>query len=934
IRGVAVNNDGRDKASFTAPSVDGQAAVIASAHEASGVDPRTISYVETHGTATPMGDPVEIEGLTRAFRRRTEDTGFCRIGSVKTNVGHMVIAAGAAGVIKTALALHAEQLPASLHFERANPKIDFAHSPFVVNDRLVAWPRSKEPRRAGVSSFGVGGTNAHAVLEEGPLRAASSPAMGSQLVLLSAKSRPALDSMAARLASHLQAHPYENLADVAHTLQVGRSRFAHRLCVVSDSAADAAIALRSTDDPRRVVRTLGAVVPSLVWLFPGQGAQYAGMGKGLYEHDAVFRAAFDECIAALPGVLTFDLKERMFEGGAAALVATGVTQPATFCLEYALAQSWLACGARPVALIGHSVGEFVAAVLAGVMSLADAARLVALRGAMMQDLPGGSMLSVRLPLEKLLERMPAELSLAAENGPTACVVSGPTPAVEAWRARLEALGVAARMLQTSHAFHSSMMDPVLAKFEAEVRKVALSAPSLPIVSTRSGTWMSAQEACDPHYWTRHLREPVRFSPALKTALSRGETAFLEIGPRGTMATLARQHTGAGSNATVAVASLGDTPETEVAALTLARGQLWTLGIELASSAASPGAGRRRVRLPTYPFERKRFWIEAGPGMVPAVSAQPRQLAPGPAALPATSFPSLPMNTPPVSPTSPSSNSPSSRRPALEARLRVLFEEIAGTDLSAAEPSTNFVELGLDSLTLTQAALQVKKHFHVNITFRQLMEKYRSFETLAGFLDSSLPAETASAHPQIQAAVPSQLDPQASGAGAGLVQQLIAQQLQMMQLMSQQLASLNGAALPALASAPPTPTPVANATPTSGKREEAVRYDVKKAFGAIARIHTQSSEVTEHQRARLAAFMRRYIERTRKSKAFTETNRSQLADPRVVNGFRPLTKEITYQIVVERSKGSKLWDIDGNEYVDVLCGFGMNLFGWQPDFVAE
>ena len=1004
IRGVAVNNDGRDKASFTAPSVDGQAAVVSAAQRSAGIDPRSISYVETHGTATPLGDPIEVEALTRAFRARTDAVGFCRIGSLKSNVGHMVYAAGAASVIKTALALSREVLPPSIHFERPNPKIDFAASPFVVNDRLMSWPRSaKQPRRAGVSSFGVGGTNAHVVMEEAPLAEPSSAERGPQLLLLSAKSPSALAAMARQLADHLEADPAINLADVAHTLQVGRSRFAHRLCVAADSLPRAIAALRTEDDPQRAQRALGAAVPPLVWMFPGQGAQYAGMGRGLYEHDAAFRAAFDECLAALRDMLPFDLKQRMFDGGADALVATGTTQPATFCLEYALAQSWLARGARPVALIGHSVGEFVAAVLAGVFTLADAARLVAKRGAMMQALPGGSMLSVRLAADKLLPLLPTSLSLAAENGPTACVVAGPAAEVEAWRVKLEADGIVARMLQTSHAFHSSMMDAAVAPFEAEVRKVSLAAPQIPIVSTLTGTWLEAADATDPNYWARHLREPVRFSPALRTVLAKHEAGVVvEIGPRGTLATLARQHTatGAGKSAPVAISSLQETPESEAASLTLAHGRLWTLGIELPVSVASPAHDRRRVRLPTYPFERKRYWIEAGRGPLVAaasgaaaaaasvgvVSSLPVATAAPTSTTGPTPSPSAPIAPPPVQPlcTTAMSTQAASRRPQLVSQLRELFEDVAGLDLAEGDASTSFVELGLDSLTLTQAALQVKKQFSVNLTFRQLMEQYRSFDTLAEFLDASLPPDTAPAMPAAVAvpaiapvaaaantapagalqtaavAMPALAMPTFTPAGGDLMQQVIAQQ---MQLMAHQLALLSGtaamtAAIPAAAStvpavvppqaaatataaAVPSAAPVAAAPPAAASSAAASpdeastnRYDVKKAFGAIARIHTQASEMTPRQRARLDAFVRRYVERTRKSKDYTVLHRPHLADPRVVNGFRPMTKEITYQIVIERSKGSRLWDLDGNEYVDTLNGFGMNLFGWQPDFVNE
>jgi len=968
IRGVAINNDGRDKASFTAPSVDGQAAVVAAAQRDARIDPRSVSYVECHGTATPMGDPVEVEALTRAFRQQTADIGFCRLGSAKSNVGHTVIAAGATGVIKTALALSEQRIPPSINYTAPNPKIDFAASPFVVNDTLTPWPRGERPRRAGVSGFGVGGTNAHAVLEEAPVPAESSAAVGPQLLMLSARSPAALETMAANLSAHLQARPDANLADVAYTLQVGRSAFVQRLCVVAENAEQAAQALTQPAWPLRTQRKVGSGQPAQIWLFPGQGAQYAGMGSGIYAADVDFRTAFDAALTAFAPHLTFNLRARMFGSEPDALTGTGTTQPATFCLEYALAQTWLARGAEPAALIGHSVGEFVAAVLAGVMSLTDAARLVARRGALMQALPPGSMLSVRLPVQDVLARLPAGLSLAAENGPTACVVAGPTPAVEAFRAAMEADGVQARLLQTSHAFHSSMMDPALEPFATEVATVSLFAPRLPIISTRTGTWLADADATSTDYWVRHLREPVRFSPAVREALARHAGAvFLEAGPRGSLSTLARQHApGGGAAPIVAVQSLADTPEREAAQMLLAQGTLWTAGIDLPASAANPTTGRHRVRLPTYPFERKRFWVDARvqPPATSLAAVTQSGAATTTLAAPATNVLAVvPPEPVPAMSTAQLSSAPAPRKDSLVARLRDLFEDVSGSDVDAVDPDIPFVELGIDSLTLTQAALQVKRQFAVQVTFRQLMEDLRSFDLLATYLDAQLPPEPATpvapaaapaalpAPPLIPGvtamalpAAPVSIAPQ-SAAQAGSVQWLIQQQ---MQLMSQQLALLGGQ--PVVAAPAAMPTPIAQApTPAAataaaapatqsapGDTEDTApqRYDVKKAFGAIARIHTQASPLTERQKARLTAFMRRYVERTAKSRAYTVDYRDHLADPRVVNGFRPMTKEITYQIVIERSKGANMWDLDGNEYVDALNGFGMSLFGWQPDFVLD
>ncbi|MDI3384129.1 amino acid adenylation domain-containing protein [Xenophilus aerolatus] len=955
VRGVGVNNDGAVKASFTAPSVDGQVAVISAALASAGVEARSISYVEAHGTATPMGDPVEVEALARSYALQTADTGFCALGSVKSNVGHLLMAAGATGVIKTALALHTEQLPATLHFESPNPAIDFAATPFRVQSELGAWPRTADaPRRAGVSSFGVGGTNAHVILEEAPSAQPSEAVAGPQLLVLSARSPAALNQAAARLADHLRSHPDENLGDVAHTLYVGRKAFPHRLAVVAESAVQAAEALGDPASPRRVA---GAVAPRAhapVFLFPGQGAQYAGMGRTLYVHDEAVQAALDECFAAFAPLLPYDLREAMFSDDDAALLPTSVTQPATFALEYALARRALVAGIAPQALVGHSIGEFAAAVVAGVMSLPDAALLVARRGEWMQALPAGRMLSVRCAAERLAPYLDNSLALAADNAPNACVAAGPAEDIEALQARLEADGIASRALQTSHAFHSQMMEPAVAPFEALVCGIALSAPRIAIYSTSTGARLSDAQATDPAYWARHLRETVRFSPALRAALADlPQPLLLELGPRNTLSTLARQHALRGQPAPVALPCLGASPEDELVALRLAFGRAWALGLAPDLGVFDARERKCRVCLPTTPFERKRHWVDIA-------STTPLPLA--------APTPSVEIPLEPSMPTVPA------RRATLQAKLREVFEDISGTPMADADGATPFIDLGLDSLVLTQAALQVKKQFKTNISFRQLMEGCRSFDLLAEHLDNTLPPEPAAAAPAAPAApvapvaqtavVPAPAVhaqatvqamplatlampmPLAAGAAAPL-HQLIAQQ---MQLMQQQLALMAGVgavpvqpvaqAAPALAMPEPTPaTPAAAAATTQPATDEPVKggvsYDVKKAFGAIARIHTAPNrEITGRQQARLDAFVRRYVERTRKSKEFTAANRSHMADPRVVNGFRPATKEIVYQIVVDRSKGSRVWDIDGNEYVDTLNGFGMNMFGWQPDFIND
>ena len=988
IRGTALNNDGAGKASFTAPSSAGQAAVVAMAHEDAGVDPRTIGYVEAHGTATPLGDPIEIEGLTRAFRRGTADTGFCRIGSVKSNVGHLVAAAGATGVIKTALALSERHIPATLHFDAANPTIDFANSPFVVNAEAVEWPAQATPRRAGVSSFGVGGTNAHVVMEEAPEQAASDPVEGPQLLVLSARTPAALERAASRLADHLEAERDANLADVAWTLAVGRKAFNQRIAIVADDAAGAVARLREAQ--AAAARNRPARASDVVFMFPGQGAQYAGMGRALHAAEPAFREAFDACAEVLDPLLGFDLRERVFGDDPDALLPTSVTQPATFAIEYALARLWMSLGVQPAAMIGHSVGEFVAATLAGVFSLPEALRLVARRGALMQAQPPGAMLSVRMPLESLLERLPSTLSLAAENAPGTCVVAGAAADVASFQARLEADGVGCRALRTSHAFHSAMMEPVVAPFLAEVAATTRGAPRIPLVSTATGDWLDEATAMSAEYWARHLREPVRFAPALAKLLDRSSRVLLEVGPRATLASLARQHPATRAQQISSVATLADAPEHERSALRQAAGELWARGVSIDPAVFDRRRNRRRVRLPTYPFERSRYWVDAAPSI-----AAPQQPVTVENAAPENSMSNLASSNPSSAALGAAPVGAASNRAArLVDELREVIEDVSGFDLADASADESFLEIGLDSLMLTQVAMQLQRSFSAKVTFRQLMNEAGSLGRLAAVLDASMPAEAPAASEQV---TPAPLNAQAAAASAPLptapsaaaaaapmaapmfatvsapvaggdwVQGVISQQ---MQLMSQQLALLAGAPQAALAVAPSAPSPAAStgaaistpaapsssgSGPASGQAsapvspaaaepapaandEEAAlahtKYDVAKAFGAIARIHNTQAELTGRQRARLDAFMRRYIERTRKSKEYTQEHRAHLADPRVVNGFRPLLKEITYQIVVERSKGSRMWDIDGHEYIDVLSGFGMNMFGWQPDFVLD
>ncbi|WP_442939278.1 SDR family NAD(P)-dependent oxidoreductase [Nostoc sp.] len=607
IRGSAINNDGSGKVGYTAPSVNGQAEVIAEAMMLAGVEPETINYIEAHGTGTALGDPIEIAALSQVFRSNTTKKGFCAIASVKTNIGHLDAAAGIAGLIKTVLALKHQQIPPSLNFEQPNPQIDFANSPFYVNTKLAEWKAGSTPRRAGVSSLGIGGTNAHVILEEAPVLEQPSSSRPWQLLVLSAKTDLALETATENLANHLQLHPNVNLADVAHTLQVGRGEFNHRRVLVCQDIEDATSALR---DPERVLtRLVENGDRPITFMFPGQGAQYVDMGKELYQTEPIFQEQVDLCCELLQPHLGLDLPSLIYPNesesktAAEKLQQTDITQPALFVIEYALAQLWMSWGISPQAMIGHSIGEYVAACLAGVISVEDALRLVAARGRLMQQLPSGAMLSVPLPEAEVRGLLNENLSLAASNAPALCVVSGTDDAIDALQNQLQ--GVECRRLHTSHAFHSAMMEPILEPFQKEVSKVKLNPPKIPFISNVTGTWITAEQATDPNYWAKHLRSCVRFSEGISALLQEPNRILLEIGPGHTLSTFAKKH-----SEPIALSSLRHPQEkhSDVSFLLNTLGKLWLSGVNVDWSGFYAHERRHRLPLPTYPFERQRYWI--------------------------------------------------------------------------------------------------------------------------------------------------------------------------------------------------------------------------------------------------------------------------------------------------------------------------------------
>ena len=659
ILGTAISNDGSRKAGYTAPGVEGQMRAIAEALSLADVDPATVGYVEAHGSGTRLGDPIEVDALTRAFRRHTDRRGFCALGSVKANLGHLDSAAGVTGLIKTVCALEAGQIPPMLHFERPNPALRLDESPFYVPTEAREWPAfDGQPRRGGVSSFGIGGTNVHAVVEEAPETEPGSASRTWQPLVVSARSATALDAACERLADHLENNADEALPDVAFTLAMGRHPFDHRRAVVARDLAGAVDLLRAGASRRRVAGRVRGDDPGVAFLLPGVGDHHPGMGRALYDTEPVVRQVVDEAAEILRTRCDFDLLAVLYpaetegqgasggpdlkamlrrqQGPASAaeqeLDVTRRAHPAIFVVEVALARLLMSWGIVPRAMIGYSLGEYVAAHLAGVMEFEDALVLVAERARVIDELPEGAMLAVPLSAEALapwLENAPG-LALSAVNGDALSVVGGERGAIEALGQKLEAEGVACRELRSRHPFHTPLMEPARQALAEGMAHLALKAPEIPFLSNVTGTWITAEQAMDPEYWSRHLVETVRFTDGLAELLGDEAPALLEVGPGKALTTLARQHPRCGKTQPV-ITTLGDRwdglPADE--ALTCAVAGLWARGAGPDWKAWYGDERRLRRPLPTYPFEGRRFWIE--PGEPVAEGASSSALAGQPAA---------------------------------------------------------------------------------------------------------------------------------------------------------------------------------------------------------------------------------------------------------------------------------------------------------------
>ncbi len=932
IKGTAINNDGSAKVGFTAPGVEGQSEVIAEAHSIAGINADSIQYLEAHGTATALGDPIEVAAATKAFRQTTDRTGFCALGSVKTNVGHLDAGAGVVGVIKTALALEHAQIPPSLNFSQPNPQIDFANSPFFVNDRLRTWDAPDGPRRAGVSSFGLGGTNAHVILEEAPAtRAANttSTARRYQLLPWSARTPAALEAATNNLRTYLArelqpidrplqpAADCENkqgvveLADVAYTLQLGRQRFAQRSILVTETHEDAVQIMEAADrsrmiqqaDPQNTTR-------EVAFMFPGGGAQYVDMGRDLYQQEAVFRAALDRCLAIFDGERNTgadspdhgSLKDILYPPKGSTDRTDESERPTNalpllFSVEYALAQLWLQWGLRPTAMLGHSMGEYTAACIAGVISLEQACQIVLKRGQLFEQLDSGSMLSVPLPADDSRVTLDDSLSVAAINRPGACVVAGPVQSIEALQVNLEEQDIECARVHISVAAHSQMVEPILDEFRSFLQNIDFQAPQLPYVSNVSGTWITQVEATDPNYWVQHLRQTVRFADGLDTLFAEGDRILLEVGPGQTLSMFARQHPSKKAGHYVISSMRHPREVTADDAFVLSSlGRAWMAGAAIDWEGFHGDTPCRRVPLPTYPFERVRHWVDTGAvatsgvapnnGDVAAVQAAESQLAGDLASSEAADAGGDALA------------GTATRKERIVMQLATELQELTGFEAAQLDPYATFLELGFDSLLLTQANNAFRQRFGVRVTFRQLFDDTPTLDQLADFIDKAMPDDQVvegtpdASTPAAPPAAPRQADSEVTSTATE--------------------ANPDGEVVPA-----------GKAADSHGP------WNPPSAASA-----GEASQLSATQQQHLEALIERFVARTSGSKQQTQAHRKQLSDPRTAAGFRLPWKELVYPIVADEARGSKLFDIDGNEWLDISMGFGVTLFGHSPDFITE
>jgi len=929
IKGAAINNDGAEKGSYSAPSIEGQKNVILGAQIDAGINADSVGYVEAHGTATPLGDPIEVAALKKAFNISTQDEHFCGLGSVKSNFGHLTAAAGVVGLIKAALMVKDAYMPATINLKKANKALELEHSPFYLTQTAGPWKEAKKGQRiAAVSSFGIGGTNAHVIVADnrGVVTADEQEISFKLPLCVSAKSVDGLHAYLTDYQSYLEKTDLD-INHISSNIFHRRKVFKYRCSVVANDCKTLAdkVALAN----RKNFEVKPFVNKSLLFLFPGQGTQSAGMGRYLYECLPQFRQHFEVCADLLKLQQDLDIKELIFNESDK-LKQTAFAQPALFTICYALARTLEELGVNPTHSFGHSIGELVSAAIAGVFDLSTALHVVVCRGRVMQAQPSGDMLAVNASAECLKAFVNSEVVIAAYNSAESCVLSGPSEAIESVTTQLQLKEIECKKLFTSHAFHSPLMTGAVDSFLSLLKDVKLNAPKVPFISCVTGEWIRDEQAVDINYWADQIIQPVQFSNGCKTLAKLEQITAIEVGPRQVLSGLLLQNMMDKTDIRyIQTLQKPGSKDDEIQGFSSALGKLWEYGVEPDWSAIIPSSEINHVSLPTYPFQRKAYYIEAD-GQVNQADCLSGQI---------TNM-NQTLNQAYVA--SGTKMNASNNKDMLTEKLKHLFSDASGLDLDDVDVQSTFFELGFDSLFLTQAVLQIKKEFKIELTFRELLNEYSSFEKLTdrllekGVNIDVAPEAVSSIDLQQSQSAAQNIDlaqPMGQSGGANLAtlfnqqMQLINSQMQLLnQVVGQQPITNNNQPLNLN-----TDQTLSGNESSSSKDEDRQRMP----FGASVRINVKrSNELTLPQQKNIDDISSRYIQRLKNSKAFAQENRKRLADPRVVSGFRNILKEIIFPIVVEKSEGAYLWDIDGNQYIDITCGFGSNFFGNGAPFIRD
>ncbi|MEA5622677.1 aminotransferase class III-fold pyridoxal phosphate-dependent enzyme [Nostoc sp. UHCC 0251] len=927
IKGSAVNHDGLSNG-ITAPNGLAQQAVIRQALKNAGVAPAEISYIEAHGTGTPLGDPIEIRALKAVLMSGRSPEQRCGIGSVKTNIGHLEPAAGVAGLIKVVLSLQHKEIPPHLHLQELNPRLGLDGTPFFIPGECQPWPSDR--LLAGVSGFSFGGTNSHLILEAAPGGSRGAGEQGSRgaggifqverslhLLTLSAKNEAALQELAQRYADFLAADANVSLADVCFSANTGRSHFAHRLAIVAQSSKQLGDRLSNLTENKAMTGILAGKVASrqslkIAFLFTGQGSQYVGMGRQLYETQPSFRKTLERCDRILRPYLDKPLLELLYatDAESSLLDETAYTQPALFALEYAIAELWQSWGVIPHVVIGHSLGEYVAACVAGVFSLEEGLKLVAKRASLMQSLPQtGEMVAVfasENQVQAAIQPYSSEVAIAAINGLESIVISGQRSPVRALVAAWSAQGIKTQQLRVSHAFHSPLIAPMLDTFETEASQVKFQTPRLPLISNLTGEMLPSEYIPDANYWRRHTREPVKFMAGINSLFAQGYNLFLEIGSKPILSKMGQK---CQQSHAIWLPSLAPGQE-DWQVLLSSLSALYVQGVDINWRGFDRDYSRNKRSLPTYPFQRQRYWIQDTTQVMDEQKLDAK----------VSQF-----QTDAISDTKPPQQ--------ILVTLGSIISKLLQLAPDKVDIYTPFLEMGADSLILIDAIAAIENTYNIKISISQLFEEYRTIEALATYIAQNVPSPESKSQPTQSPQIANTVIPNSPETlSESALERIMSQQLQVMsQLMSQQLellqgkgsnqaqvsSSSNGDSLSPQQATAPTVNSYQNGKPNQQLVSE-----------------TQIRELNPQQQRHLQALIARYTKRTQQSKQRAEISRSLLADSRAVAGFRPSIKEMVYPIIGERAKGAKFWDIDGNEYIDISMGFGVLLFGHDAPFVTQ